>query len=37
MQDPAVALDILARLRVKNINLCLDDFGTGASSLTHLY
>jgi EAL domain-containing protein (putative c-di-GMP-specific phosphodiesterase class I) len=37
MRDPAVALDILARLRVKNINLCLDDFGTGASSLTHLY
>jgi EAL domain-containing protein (putative c-di-GMP-specific phosphodiesterase class I) len=37
MNDPAVALDILARLRVKNINLCLDDFGTGASSLTHLY
>jgi len=37
MGDPAVALDILARLRVKNINLCLDDFGTGASSLTHLY
>lgn len=37
MQDPAVALDILARLRVKNVNLCLDDFGTGASSLTHLY
>jgi EAL domain-containing protein (putative c-di-GMP-specific phosphodiesterase class I) len=37
MQDPAVTLDILARLRVKNINLCLDDFGTGASSLTHLY
>ena len=37
MSDPAVTLDILARLRVKNINLCLDDFGTGASSLTHLY
>jgi EAL domain-containing protein (putative c-di-GMP-specific phosphodiesterase class I)/ActR/RegA family two-component response regulator len=37
MRDPAVALDILARLRVKNVNLCLDDFGTGASSLTHLY
>lgn len=37
MADPAVALDILARLRVKNINICLDDFGTGASSLTHLY
>jgi EAL domain-containing protein (putative c-di-GMP-specific phosphodiesterase class I) len=37
LHDPAVTLDILARLRVKNINLCLDDFGTGASSLTHLY
>jgi EAL domain-containing protein (putative c-di-GMP-specific phosphodiesterase class I) len=37
MSDPAVTLDILARLRVKNINLCLDDFGTGASSITHLY
>jgi EAL domain-containing protein (putative c-di-GMP-specific phosphodiesterase class I)/ActR/RegA family two-component response regulator len=37
LQDPAVTLDILARLRVKNINLCLDDFGTGSSSLTHLY
>jgi EAL domain-containing protein (putative c-di-GMP-specific phosphodiesterase class I) len=37
MNDPAVALDILARLRVKNINVFLDDFGTGASSLTHLY
>src|SRR5690606_7362054 len=37
LRDPAVTLDILARLRVKNVNLCLDDFGTGASSLTHLY
>ena len=37
MHEPAVTLDILTRLRVKNINLCLDDFGTGASSLTHLY
>lgn len=37
LRDSAVTLDILARLRVKNINLCLDDFGTGASSLTHLY
>jgi EAL domain-containing protein (putative c-di-GMP-specific phosphodiesterase class I) len=35
--DAAVALDILARLRVKNVNVCLDDFGTGASSLIHLY
>jgi EAL domain-containing protein (putative c-di-GMP-specific phosphodiesterase class I) len=37
LHDPAVTLDILARLRVMNVNLCLDDFGTGASSLTHLY
>lgn len=37
LRDPAVTMDILARLRVKNINLCLDDFGKGASSLTHLY
>jgi EAL domain-containing protein (putative c-di-GMP-specific phosphodiesterase class I) len=36
-KDAAVALDILARLRVKNVNVCLDDFGTGASSLIHLY
>ena len=36
-QNPEVMLDILARLRVKNVNLCLDDFGTGSSSLTHLY
>lgn len=37
MLDPDVTMDILARLRVKNINLCLDDFGIGHSSLTHLY
>lgn len=37
MLDPDVTMDILARLRVKNINLCLDDFGVGYSSLTHLY
>jgi len=36
-QNPEVMLDILARLRVKSVNLCLDDFGTGSSSLTHLY
>jgi len=36
-KDAAVALDILARLRVKNVNVCLDDFGTGTSSLMHLY
>jgi EAL domain-containing protein (putative c-di-GMP-specific phosphodiesterase class I) len=37
IRDSAVALDILARLRVKNINLSLDDFGAGATALTHLY
>jgi EAL domain-containing protein (putative c-di-GMP-specific phosphodiesterase class I) len=37
MKDAAIALGILARLRVMNVNLCLDDFGTGASSLTQLY
>lgn len=35
--DPELAMDILARLRVKRVNLCLDDFGVGRSSLTHLY
>ena len=35
--DPELGLDILARLRVKHINVCLDDFGVGNSSLTHLY
>lgn len=35
--DPELAMDILARLRVKHMNVCLDDFGVGQSSLTHLY
>jgi EAL domain-containing protein (putative c-di-GMP-specific phosphodiesterase class I) len=35
--DPELGLDILARLRVKHMNVCLDDFGVGHSSLTHLY
>ena len=29
--------DILTRLRVKNINLAIDDFGIGYSSLTQLF
>ncbi|HEX6997564.1 MAG TPA: EAL domain-containing response regulator [Gammaproteobacteria bacterium] len=37
VEDPELTLDVLARLRVKSVNLCLDDFGTGSSSLTHLY
>jgi PAS domain S-box-containing protein len=35
--DAEVTMDILARLRVRNIKLSIDDFGTGFSSLTHLY
>lgn len=35
--DADLAMTILARLRMKQINLCLDDFGVGHSSLTHLY
>jgi EAL domain-containing protein (putative c-di-GMP-specific phosphodiesterase class I) len=35
--DPELAMDIMARLRVKHVKLCLDDFGVGNSSLTHLY
>jgi len=37
LADPELAMDILARLRVKRVNLCFDDFGVGHSSLTHLY
>lgn len=35
--DPDVMRAIMARLRVQNVKLCLDDFGAGSSSLTHLY
>jgi len=37
LPDIELALDILSRLRVKHVNLCLDDFGVGRSSLMHLY
>ena len=37
MQDPTRTMDILTRLRVKQVGLSLDDFGTGFSSLTRLY
>ena len=37
MEDPGLAMEILARLRARNIGLALDDFGTGFSSLTQLY
>ncbi len=37
MEDPTLTMDILTRLRLKNIRLSLDDFGTGFSSLVQLY
>lgn len=37
MSDPALTMDILTRLRVKDIGLSIDDFGTGYHSLTQLY
>ncbi len=37
MDSPASTMDILARLRLKGIQLCLGDFGTGYSSLVQLY
>ena len=36
VQDRQVAMDILARLRLKHIGLSIDDFGTGHSSLLQL-
>lgn len=36
MRAPTVAMDILTRLRLKNIGLSIDDFGTGHSSLIQL-
>ena len=37
MNQPQIATDILARLRVKGFSLSLDDFGTGYSSLVELH
>jgi len=37
MEDPSLTMDILTRLRLKNIRLSIDDFGTGFSSLVQLY
>lgn len=37
MEDPHLAMDILARFRLKGFHLSLDDFGTGFSSLAQLY
>ena len=37
MENPSLTMDILTRLRLKNIKLSIDDFGTGFSSLVQLY
>ncbi len=37
MRDPTRYLDILVRFRLKGFHLSVDDFGTGFSSLVHLY
>ncbi|MCC7487066.1 MAG: EAL domain-containing response regulator [Burkholderiales bacterium] len=36
MKDPLAVLDILTRLRLKRVDLSIDDFGTGHSSLAQL-
>lgn len=36
MHDPSYALDVLARLRMKNVQLSIDDFGTGYAMMQHL-
>ena len=37
MAEPAKSMDILSRIRLKGIQLSIDDFGTGFSSLVQLY
>lgn len=37
MSELSTSLDILTRLRIKEIELSIDDFGTGHSSLAQLY
>jgi EAL domain-containing protein (putative c-di-GMP-specific phosphodiesterase class I) len=36
-KDQIASMDVLARLRLKGFQLSIDDFGTGFSSLLHLY
>ncbi|HET7306403.1 MAG TPA: EAL domain-containing response regulator [Gammaproteobacteria bacterium] len=36
MEDPALALSMLTRLRIKGFDLSIDDFGTGYSSMMQL-
>ncbi|MEQ8664907.1 MAG: EAL domain-containing response regulator [Rhodospirillales bacterium] len=37
MTDTSNSMDVLSRLRLKGMNLSIDDFGTGFSSLIQLY
>jgi len=36
MEDPVAALDLLTRLRMKEVRVSIDDFGTGFSSMAQL-
>jgi len=36
LEEPAAQLDVLTRLRLKQVSLSIDDFGTGYSCLAHL-
>ena len=36
MPDRLISLDIVTRLRLKRVSLCIDDFGTSHASLAHL-
>ncbi|MBR8827581.1 MAG: EAL domain-containing protein [Gomphosphaeria aponina SAG 52.96 = DSM 107014] len=37
MENPDVAIRVLQQMRMRKINLSIDDFGSGYSSLNHLY
>ena len=37
MEDPSITMEILTRLRLKEISIAMYDFGTGYSSLVQLY
>ena len=37
MENPALTMEILGRLRLRGFNLALDDFGTGYSNMAILH